>query len=97
MAAIVHSRLIAVMLKCCLKKNLFQNIESTLKNSSAASPSKSKASSAADPLSLIQGKADTFDGLDPLSMFAAQEATTNKTTTAVTAAVAKKERVCINV
>ena len=32
---------------------------------------------------MIQAKADTFDGLDPLSMFAAQEASSNKTPASV--------------
>lgn len=49
----------------------------------------------ADPLSMIQGKADTFDGLDPLSMFAAQEATTKQSVPA-SAPVSKKERVCMS-
>ncbi|KAK2564040.1 VPS35 endosomal protein-sorting factor-like [Acropora cervicornis] len=44
---------------------------STPKKSSL--PLSGSSSSAADPLSTIQTKADAFEGLDPLSMFAAQE------------------------
>ena len=43
---------------------------------------------------MIQAKPDTFDGLDPLSMFAAQEANTKQTTPA-SAPVSKNQRVCI--
>ena len=43
---------------------------------------------------MIQAKGDTFDGLDPLSMFAAEEATTNKTPAAASVPVLRKERVC---
>lgn len=50
---------------------------------------------ATDPLSMIQAKPDTFDGLDPLSMFAAQEAKT-KQTVPVSSPVSKKQRVCIH-
>lgn len=72
----------------------WQSIESPLKKLNAASPSTSKASFAADPLSLIQAKADTFDGLDPLSMFAAQEASSNKVAAVATSAsVTSKEKV----
>ena len=74
-------------------ENLFQNIDNTRKKSSTPSPSPSKDSSAADPLSLIQAKADTFDGLDPLSMFAAQEATVNTKTPSGSVSVSKKEKV----
>lgn len=77
----------------CELKNLFQNIDNTRKKSSTPSPSPSKGSSAVDPLSLIQAKADTFDGLDPLSMFAAQEATVNMKTPSGSASVSKKEKV----
>ena len=74
-----------------------QNIESPLKKLNASSPSTSKASFAADPLSLIQAKADTFDGLDPLSMFAAQEASSNKTAAmATSASVTTKEKVHVH-
>lgn len=74
-----------------------QSIESPLKKLNAASPSTSKASFAADPLSLIQAKADTFDGLDPLSMFAAQEASSNKTAAmASSASVTTKEKVHVH-
>lgn len=51
-------------------------------------------SSAADPLSVIQAKADSFDGLDPLSMFAAQEASSNKTPASVP--TTKKVSIMIN-
>lgn len=74
--------------------NLFQNIDNTWKKSSTPSKS-SKGLLAADPLSMIQAKPDTFDGLDPLSMFAAQEANTKQTAPA-SAPVSKKQRVkCI--
>ena len=74
-----------------------QSIESPLKKLNAASPSTSKASFAADPLSLIQAKADTFDGLDPLSMFAAQEASSNKTAAvASSSSVTAKEKVHVH-
>ena len=75
----------------------WQSIESPLKKLNAASPSTSKASFAADPLSLIQAKADTFDGLDPLSMFAAQEASSNKVAAVATSAsVTTKEKVHVH-
>ena len=79
-----------------LFENVFQNIDSASKKSSTPAPGASKGSSAVDPLSMIQAKADTFDGLDPLSMFAAQEATTNKTTAATSVPVLKKDRVGMN-
>ena len=73
---------------------LFQNIDNTWKKSSTPSDKSSKGLLASDPLSMIQAKPDTFDGLDPLSMFAAQEANTKQTVPA-SAAVSKKQRVCI--
>ena len=73
--------------------NLFQNIDNTQKTSSTPD-GPSKGLSAADPLSMIQAKTDSFDGLDPLSMFAAQEAST-KQPVSVSAPVSKKQRVCI--
>ena len=77
----------------CKLTNLFQNIDNTRKKSSTPAPSASKGSTAADPLSLIQAKTDTFDGLDPLSMFAAQEATVNTKTPSGSVSVSKKEKV----
>lgn len=74
--------------------NLFQNIDNTQKKSGTPTDGSSKGLSAADPLSMLQAKPDTFDGLDPLSMFAAQEANT-KQTVSVSAPVSKKQRVCI--
>ncbi|KAL9957403.1 hypothetical protein ACROYT_G039035 [Oculina patagonica] len=74
-----------------LKMGSVINIDNTRKKSSTPSDSSSKGSLAADPLSMIQGKADTFDGLDPLSMFAAQEATTKPSVPASSPA-SKKER-----
>lgn len=50
---------------------------------------------ATDPLSMIKAKPDTFDGLDPLSMFAAQEANTKQTKPA-SVPVSKKQQVCIH-
>lgn len=74
-----------------------QNIESPLKKLNATSPNTSKASAAADPLSLIQAKADTLDGLDPLSMFAAQEASSNKVAAvANSVSVTTKEKVHVH-
>ena len=67
-------------------ENLFQSRESNPKK-----PPSGTSSSIADPVSTIQAKADTFDGLDPLSMFAAQEASAIKLPAA--APVAKQERV----
>ena len=75
--------------------NLFQNIDNTWKKSSTPSDSPSKGLSSTDPLSMIQAKPDTFDGLDPLSMFAAQEAST-KQPVSVSAPVSKKQQVCIH-
>lgn len=75
--------------------NLFQNIDNTQKTSSTPSDGPSKGLSAADPLSMIQAKTDTFDGLDPLSMFAAQEAST-KQPVSVSTPVSKKQQVCIH-
>ena len=71
---------------------MFQTVDSTRKKSSSPSDSSSKGTSAADPLSTIKAKPDTFDGLDPLSMFAAQEATTKQATPA-SVPVSKMERV----
>ena len=75
---------------------MFQNIDNTRKKSSTPTERSSKDLSAADPLSMIQSKTDTFDGLDPLSMFAAQEATATKQSVPNSASVSKKERVCIH-
>ena len=44
---------------------------------------------------MIQAKPDTFDGLDPLSIFAAQEANT-KQAVPVSVPVSKKQRVCMH-
>ena len=74
---------------------MFQNIDNTQKTSGTPSDGPSKGLSAADPLSMIQAKTDSFDGLDPLSMFAAQEAST-KQPVSVSAPVSKKQRVCIH-
>ena len=70
-----------------------QNVDNSRKKSSTPSDSLSKGTPAADPSSLIQAKPDAFDGLDPLSMFAAQEASTKKTSS-VSAPASKKEQVC---
>ena len=72
-----------------------QNVDNTRKKSSTPSDNSSKDVSATDPLSTIQAKADTFDGLDPLSMFAAQEANT-KQTVPVSSPVSKKQWVCMH-
>ena len=63
-----------------LDKNVFDNTVNLLfQTRESSTPKKSSlplsgsSSSVADPLSTIQTKADAFDGLDPLSMFAAQE------------------------
>ncbi|XP_022800281.1 UPF0505 protein C16orf62-like [Stylophora pistillata] len=74
-----------------LKLGSVINVDNTRKKSSASSDSSSKSAPAADPLSFIQAKPDTFDGLDPLSMFAAQEASTKKTTPSSTPG-SKKEQ-----
>lgn len=60
------------------------------RESNPKKPPSGTSSSIADPVSTIQAKADTFDGLDPLSMFAAQEASAIKLPAA--APVAKQER-----
>ena len=78
-----------------LKNDLFQNIDNTRKKSSTPTDNAPKSSVAADPMSMFQGKADTFDGLDPLSMFAAQEANTKQSVPA-SAPASKKERVRIS-
>ena len=70
-----------------------QNVDNSRKKLSTPSDSLSKGTPAADPSSLIQAKPDAFDGLDPLSMFAAQEASTKKTSS-VSAPASKKEQVC---
>ena len=74
-------------------KRFLQNVDNSRKKSSTPSDSLSKGTPAADPSSLIQAKPDAFDGLDPLSMFAAQEASTKKTSP-VSAPASKKEQVC---
>lgn len=74
-------------------KRFLQNVDNSRKKSSTPSDSLSKGTPAADPSSLIQAKPDAFDGLDPLSMFAAQEASTKKTSS-VSAPASKKEQVC---
>ncbi|XP_068761275.1 VPS35 endosomal protein-sorting factor-like [Montipora capricornis] len=60
------------------------------RESNPKKPPSGTSSSIADPVSMIQANADSFDGLDPLSMFAAQEASAIKLPAA--APVAKQER-----
>nr|XP_058960991.1 VPS35 endosomal protein-sorting factor-like [Pocillopora verrucosa] len=74
-----------------LKLGSVINVDNSRKKSSTPSDSLSKGTPAADPSSLIQAKPDAFDGLDPLSMFAAQEASTKKTSS-VSAPASKKEQ-----
>ncbi|RMX54674.1 hypothetical protein pdam_00009345 [Pocillopora damicornis] len=74
-----------------LKLGSVINVDNSRKKSSTPSDSLSKGTPVADPSSLIQAKPDAFDGLDPLSMFAAQEASTKKTSS-VSAPASKKEQ-----
>ncbi|XP_020613204.1 UPF0505 protein C16orf62 homolog [Orbicella faveolata] len=74
-----------------LKMGSVINIDNTWKKSSTPSDNSSNGLSVTDPLSMIQAKPDTFDGLDPLSIFAAQEANT-KQAVPVSAPVSKKQR-----
>lgn len=68
---------------------MFQTRESSTPKKSSL-PLSGSSSSAADPLSTIQTKADAFEGLDPLSMFAAQEVSSKLP---ANTPVKKKERV----
>ena len=68
---------------------MFQTRESSTPKKSSL-PLSGSSSSAADPLSTIQTKADAFEGLDPLSMFAAQEVSSKLP---ATTPVKQKERV----